>query len=60
MASKEHMRIIGRGKKQWNQWREKNEKIRPGLRDARLSAEDTGESQAGRVVPEGGVEPPRG
>jgi len=36
MANREHLEILKRGVKAWNEWREKNPDVKPDLRGADL------------------------
>ncbi len=40
MANEEHLKILKQGVEAWNEWREKNPKITPGLSKADLYKAD--------------------
>lgn len=49
MANPEHLSILNRGIKPWNQWRDANPDIRPDLQLANLSGKDLSRANLGRA-----------
>jgi hypothetical protein len=50
MANREHLRILKRGVKAWNAWREQNRSIRPDLSNADLSDTDLSNADLSRAI----------